>query len=74
MTRPVVRGFEQLYAEIQVDPGLRLVEVYELAAGRIVLAATARDDDEVALPPFDAPLAIGRWWLPPPAPAATESP
>lgn len=47
-----------------VDPELRFVEVYESVNGRATLAATARDEETPALPPFGAELALARWWLP----------
>ena len=47
-----------------VDPEGRLVEVYETVAGRPALAATAKDDDRVKLPPFeDVEVTLGPWWL-----------
>lgn len=50
-----------------VDPALRVVEVYEPQRGRPLLVQTAVDDAVVTLAPFDAPLALAAWWLPPPA-------
>ena len=47
-----------------IDPMRRLVEVYETVGGRPALTATAKADERVALPPFDAELAVGPWWLP----------
>lgn len=48
-----------------VDPVLRAVEVYACAGGRPTLVQTAVDDATVALQPFDIPIALGAWWLPP---------
>lgn len=37
-----------------VDPDLRVLEAYELSAGKWVLLKALQEDDEVQLPPFDA--------------------
>lgn len=42
----------------------RLVEVFETVSGRPALTATARDDECVALPPFEGEIAVGSWWVP----------
>jgi Uma2 family endonuclease len=47
-----------------VDPMRRLVEVFETVSGRPALTATAKDDELVALPPFNGELEVGSWWLP----------
>jgi Uma2 family endonuclease len=47
-----------------VDPEQRLVEVYETVNGLPALAATAKDDDTVALPPFGGEIQVGSWWKP----------
>ncbi|XXX80883.1 Uma2 family endonuclease [Sorangium sp. So ce134] len=47
-----------------VDPTHRLVEVFETVGGRPTLAAIARDQDRIALPPFDGEISVGPWWLP----------
>lgn len=47
-----------------VDPELRTIEVFETVSGRATLAATARDEETLELPPFGVEIAIGRWWLP----------
>ena len=47
-----------------VDPDARSIEVFELRDGVYALVATAADDAEVALPPFEGPLAVGRLWAP----------
>lgn len=49
-----------------VDPMRRLVEVFETISGRPALTATAKDDERVALPPFDGEFDVGSWWLPGP--------
>ncbi|WP_437959916.1 Uma2 family endonuclease [Sorangium sp. So ce119] len=49
-----------------VDPTHRLVEVFETVGGRPTLAAIARDQDRIALPPFDGEISVGPWWLPGP--------
>jgi Uma2 family endonuclease len=54
-----------------IDPALRTVEVFESIDGRPTLVATARDADVAPLPPFDAELSLGSWWM---APAATVLP
>ena len=45
-----------------VDPELRTIEVYESVAGRPTLVASARDDGQATLAPFDAEYALGAWW------------
>lgn len=47
-----------------VDPMRRLLEVFETLDGRPALTATAKDNDRIALPPFDGELDVGPWWLP----------
>ncbi len=47
-----------------VDPMRRLIEAFETIDGRPALTATAKDDDRVALPPFDGALDVGPWWIP----------
>ncbi len=47
-----------------VDPDQRSVEVYVARGGLPALLAKAVDDEEVPLPPFDLPIAVGRLWLP----------
>ena len=47
-----------------VDPMRRLIEVFETVGGRPALTASAKDDERVALPPFDGELAVGAWWMP----------
>jgi Uma2 family endonuclease len=47
-----------------VDPMRRLVEVFETVGGRPALTASAKVDERVVLPPFDAEIAVGVWWLP----------
>lgn len=48
-----------------VNPTLRLVEVYETLSGLAALRSTAKDDDEIVLPPFDGPMSLAGWWLAP---------
>ena len=50
-----------------VDPALRAVEVYEAERKRPLLAQTATDDDTLVLAPFDKPVTLTAWWLPPSA-------
>ena len=52
-----------------VDPALRTVEVYEAERKRPLLVQTATDDDTVVLAPFDKPVTLTTWWLPPSAPS-----
>ncbi len=58
-----------LYAEAGVqwiwlvDPELRSVEVYGSVDGRATQLAVARDDEGVALQPFEAELEVGSWWM-----------
>mgnify|MGYP001610576761 FL=1 len=47
-----------------VDPDTQRVEVHECRNGSPALVAEATGDQTVALPPFDAEIAVGRWWLP----------
>jgi Uma2 family endonuclease len=47
-----------------VDPMRRLIEVFETISGRPALTATAKEDERVALPPFNGEIAFGAWWLP----------
>jgi Uma2 family endonuclease len=56
-----------------VHPTERTVEVFEARAGLATLVATARDEDNVTLPPFGGSFDIGRYWKPP-AKAAAEEP
>lgn len=37
-----------------VDPAVQTLEAFELREGRWLLSATLKDDDRVAVPPFDA--------------------
>ena len=53
-----------------VDPALRAVEVYEAERKRPLLVQTATDDDTLVLAPFDKPVTLTAWWLPPSAPNA----
>ncbi len=48
-----------------VDPALRAVEVYEAERKRPLLVQTATDDDTIVLAPFDKPVTLTPWWLPP---------
>lgn len=50
-----------------VDPELRTVEVFETVGSRPALAAVARDNDTLVLPPFDESIPLAGLWLPPPA-------
>ena len=46
-----------------VDPLAQTLEAFELQQGRWVLIATLKDDDEVAVPPFDAaPFSLADLW------------
>ncbi|MBX3251135.1 MAG: Uma2 family endonuclease [Myxococcales bacterium] len=45
-----------------VDPDARSVECFESVDGLPRQALVAQEDDEVSLPPFDLPIAIGRIW------------
>lgn len=47
-----------------VDPDAHRVEVFEARADSPALALKAEGDETRVLPPFDAELPIGRWWLP----------
>jgi Uma2 family endonuclease len=53
-----------------VEPALRTVEVFETVSGRASLMLTARDDQTIVLPPFNGPIELASWWLPPPIPGA----
>ena len=46
-----------------VDPERRLVEVFACEGGRPVLVATASEEDDVRLPPFDLDVHPRRWWV-----------
>ena len=46
-----------------VDPMRHLVEVFETIDGRPALTATAKEDERVALPPFNGELDVGPWWM-----------
>ncbi len=50
-----------------VDPVGRTVEVYAGEDGRLHRIAAAGGDETVAVPPFDAPIALGSLWAPPAA-------
>lgn len=54
-----------------IDPALRLVEVFQASSGRPLLVAAAKEDEEAALPPFDLPLSLSRWWIRAGGPKAT---
>jgi Uma2 family endonuclease len=57
---------EQVASLWIVDPLVRTLEIYELDAGRWVVAATHAGDDVVRAEPFQAvELALARWWLEP---------
>ncbi|MBI2897000.1 MAG: Uma2 family endonuclease [Deltaproteobacteria bacterium] len=45
-----------------VDPELRTVEVYRPIEAVAALVLVAKDDDVLALPPFDGQIDVGRWW------------
>jgi len=47
-----------------VDPGLRLIEVYQTVTGLPALVTTAQDDERVVLPPFEHEISLEGWWLP----------
>lgn len=47
-----------------VDPMRRLVEVFETVDGRPALTAIAKEDERIALPPFNGEVHVGTWWLP----------
>jgi signal transduction histidine kinase len=51
-----------------VDPGLRLVEVYQTVNGLPALVTTAQDDERRVLPPFELEISFDGWWLPGPPP------
>ena len=56
-----------------VEPTDRTLEAFELKDGLWSLLATAKDDDQVSIPPFDAiTFNLGDLW--PPAPAPKEPP
>ena len=46
-----------------VDPDAQRVEVHKSRNGSPALIAQASGNETASLPPFDADLAIGRWWL-----------
>ncbi len=48
-----------------VNPELRTVEVFECTQGAADLTLAACGDETIVLPPFDAPVALASWWLPP---------
>jgi Uma2 family endonuclease len=45
-----------------VDPKQKLVEVYETRDGLPALRCTAKDDDEIVLPPFEEAIRVAPWW------------
>lgn len=46
-----------------VDPDAQTLEAFELRDGHWLLIATLKDDDQVAVPPFDAaPFGLGDLW------------
>ena len=46
-----------------IDPEVRTLEVYELVDGRWVLLGTYREDQRVAIAPFEAvELLVGELW------------
>ncbi len=49
------------------DPQRRAVEVYQARDGAPMLSQRVEGDASAVLPPFERPLAIGQWWLPPAA-------
>ena len=54
-----------------VDPRVRLLEAFALVDGRWSLLATVRDQDDVAIPPFEAaPFSLGLLWPFDPSPLA----
>jgi Uma2 family endonuclease len=55
-----------------VDPMRRLIEVFETVSGRPALTATAKDDERLALPPFNGEIEVGPWWVPGPSPDLEE--
>lgn len=57
-----------------VDPALRLVEIYRAEGGHPALVMTAKDDDVLALPPFDGEIDVGRWWKAPPTSGTRAAP
>jgi hypothetical protein len=46
-----------------VDPAQRTIEVFELRDGVDALVATAANDAEPVLPPFEGTVAVGRLWM-----------
>jgi Uma2 family endonuclease len=46
-----------------IDPELRLLEVYETLRERPSLIATVQDEGRATLPPFDAEIGVGSWWV-----------
>jgi Uma2 family endonuclease len=63
-----------LYARSQipwswlVDPVLRFVEVYQTVNGYPTLVASAQEDEQRVLPPFELEVSLAGWWLPGPEP------
>jgi Uma2 family endonuclease len=59
-----------------VDPALKTIEVYETVSGRPALAATARDNATLELPPFEGSIELTGLWIPSESQAAPapESP
>lgn len=47
-----------------VDPMRRLVEVFETLDGRPALTAIAKEDERIALPPFNGEVHVEKWWVP----------
>lgn len=47
-----------------IDPALRSVEVFESIKGHPTLIASAEDDEQKRLPPFDLEISFARFWMP----------
>lgn len=60
-----LRGWEVPWSWL-VDPGLRMVEVYQAVNGLPALVTAAQDDERCVLPPFELEIARASWWLPGP--------
>lgn len=46
-----------------VDPERRILEAYETLDGTSSLRLTAKGDDAIEIPPFDAPTSLAGWWI-----------